>query len=355
MKKIYRAFYFLICAALCFFSSRKAYGAYPEKEKNKTDPVFIQSYEQELTGRVYLSQKYTSISLGGSSQYPGFRYRPNTTLNLGLGATYRSFSLNLAYGFPGLNGDGSQRGKTKYLDLQSHFYSRKWVLDLLGQFYHGYYLAPRNYVPGFPAYYINPDLKVRLTGVSAYYIFNPGRFSYRAALTQNEWQTRSAGTFLAGFDFYYGILKDEQAIIPEEISAAFPQGDVQRMRFINFGPGVGYAYTFVYKKNWFVTGSLTANLTVDLSKERSATEDRNNLSVSPNFLYRLGAGYNSATWACIFSLVNSTVSALGDASNKAYIFRTGNYRLTLAKRFSRKKKVDKLLDPIDKVMGQQAR
>lgn len=340
-------------AILVLFSFIPSYGKYQEAGNKLPDSLFVNTYEQELTGRLYLSQKYTSISLGGGNEYPGFRYKPNTTLNLGVGATYRSFSLNLAYGFPGLNGDGSQRGKTKYLDLQSHFYSKKWVVDLFGQFYHGYYLTPKNYVPGFPEYYIKPDLKVRLTGISGYYIFNPNRFSYRAALIQNEWQIRSAGTFLAGLEFNYGILKDGQTIVPEEIRAAFPQGNVQRMRFINFGPGIGYAYTFVYKKNWFITGSLTASLTVDFSKEQYLSEYKNNLSVSPNFLYRIGAGYNSRRWACIFSLVNNTVSVVGEANTKAYVFRTGNYRLTLAKRFPRKKKVRQILDPIDKVMDQK--
>lgn len=309
------------------------------------DSQYIESYKKTITGRIYFSQKYTSVSLDGNSKYPNFRYRPNTSLNFGVGMTYDMFTLNLAYGFPGLNGNSAQRGKTRYLDLQSHIYSRRFVIDVFGQFYKGFYIAPKNYVPGIPGFYQNPDLGISLMGFSAYYLFSPSRFSYQAALIQNEWQKRSSGTFLAGIDFYYGILSDEQYIIPEEIHNQFLQGKVNRLRFINFGPGVGYAYNFVYKKHWFAIGSLTGTLTADFTKENEESLEKTHLNVSPNFMYRLGVGYNSSNWEAVFTLVNSTVKAIGGYRNNSYTFRTGNYRLTFAHRFSLKSKISKALKP----------
>lgn len=310
----------------------------------KVDTNYVYSYKKALTGRTYLSQKYTSLSIGGSSQLPGFRYRPNTSLNFGLGLTYKMFTLNLAYGLPGLNGNGSQRGKTRYLDLQSHIYSRKFVVDLFGQFYNGFYISPKAYVPGNSGYYQNPDLKISLLGFAVYYLFNASGFSYQAALIQNEWQTRSSGTFLAGLNLNYGITKDNQSLIPTEIKNYFPQGDVQRLRFLNFGPGLGYAYNFIYKRHWFATGSLTATLTANFSKETEEHLSKTHTSVAPNFLYRLGIGYNSKNWEFVASLVNNTVTTKGALSNAPYLFRTGNFRLTLAHRFSMQNKFGKKLN-----------
>src|SRR5690606_33339924 len=108
----------------------------------KADSQYIHEYRHFLTGRTYFSQKYTGVGIGGSSQWPSFRYRPNTSLNFGFGLTYNAFTLNLAYGFPFLNRNHDQRGQTKYLDLQSHIYSRKFVTDIFGQFYKGFYIAP---------------------------------------------------------------------------------------------------------------------------------------------------------------------------------------------------------------------
>lgn len=328
------------------FAQKKLLDAQPE-----TDTNYIKSYNREITGRVYLSQKYTSIVVPGTSSAPSFRYRPNTTLNFGVGATYQSFSLNLAYGFPGLNGDGSQRGKTKYLDMQAHLYGRKVVTDLFGQFYKGYYVSPSGFVPGVSGFYIRPDLKVRMVGGSAYYVFNNRKFSYRAGLIQNEWQTRSAGTFLLGGDVYYGVINSDSTLIPQEIAENYPQGTVKRLRFFNIGPGGGYAYTYVYKQNWFATGSLTVNIPLDIVKENTATEHRNKVTVSPNFIYRLALGYNSRRWIYTASLVNGIVTAKGSFNDGSYRINTGNYRLTVARRFSLSRKSRKALKPVENILS----
>jgi hypothetical protein len=342
----------IVILLLCHGSPVHAWQKKPGQKISGTDTNFVTSFEHEITGRLYLSQKYTSIQVPGTSSMPSFRYRPNTTLNFGIGATYRSFSLNLAYGFPGLNGDGSERGKTRYLDMQAHIYARKWVFDFFGQFYKGYYIAPKDFVVGYPGYYIRPDLRVRMVGGSAYYILNNRKFSYRAGMIQNEWQTKSAGTFLLGFDAFYGVINSDSTIIPPEMASRFPQGDVERLRFFNFGPGGGYAYSFVYKRNWFVTGSLTVNIPVDFSKEQHFDgAEKNKVSLSPNFTYRFALGYNSRRWIYSASVVNSTIT-LDAASNEGiYKLSTGNYRLTVAKRFSIDRKVRKTLKPVDKVMS----
>lgn len=315
-----------------------------------TDTSFVKSYAEEITGRLYLSQKYTGLGIPGSSSVPGFRYVPNTTLNLGVGATYRSFTLNLAYGFPGLNGNSNERGKTRYLDMQAHLYGRKVVIDFFGQFYKGYYLSPKDYIAGYPGFYIRPDLRVRMVGGSAYYVFNHRKFSYRAGLIQNEWQSRSAGTFLLGGDIYYGIINSDSLLIPPEIAHRFPQGSVERMRFFNIGPGGGYAYTFVYKSHWFATGSLTVNIPIDFVKENTAAEYKNKISVSPNFMARLALGYNSRRWIYSATLVNSLVTAKGPYNPQNYVISTGNYRLTVARRFSLNRKTKKAMKPVDEVL-----
>jgi hypothetical protein len=314
------------------------------------DTNFVKSYDREITARLYLSQKYTSILMPGTSSVPAFRYRPNTTLNLGVGATYRSFSLNLAYGFSGLNQGAERRGDTRYLDLQAHLYAPQVVIDLFGQFYNGYYITPLDFVPNFSGYYLRPDMRVRLIGGSAYYVFNRNKFSYRAALIQNEWQTRSAGTLLVGAEAYYGNLSSDALLVPLELAALYPQGEVRRLRFFNIGPGIGYAYTYVYRKHWFATGSLTINVPLDFVQETSLAETRNKTTITPNFLYRLAIGYNSRRWICTASLVNGTVTANGSFNDNSYRISTGNYRLTLAHRFDVTRKINKVLKPVDNLL-----
>ncbi|MGN6618608.1 MAG: DUF4421 domain-containing protein [Ilyomonas sp.] len=216
-----------------------------------SDTNFYVSYPQKITARFYFSQKYTAFTLRNPNGNNALSYRPNTTLNMGVGVTYHNLSLNLAYGFAFLNHD-KEKGKSKYLDLQGHLYPQKWVIDYFGQFYKGYYLHPAGYLPDYGnKYYQRPDAKVTLLGLAAYKIFNHKKFSYRAALIQNEWQKKSSGSLLAGAQAYYGVIKADSAWIPSEVKNNYSPGDIAVVRFFNIGPGIGYAYTFVVHQHFF--------------------------------------------------------------------------------------------------------
>ncbi|MFT4032039.1 MAG: DUF4421 domain-containing protein [Siphonobacter sp.] len=299
-----------------------------QTKKNWIDTSYISTYNGQLTGRVYLSQKYSSLRLyNGSTRVI---YRPNTTLNLGVGATYQSLTLNLAYGFPFLN-QNDAKGKTKYLDLQSHLYGRKWVYDLYGQFYRGYYLSTP-YIPLFTTssgeYYKRPDIYLRMVGLSSYHLFNGHRFSYRAALVQNEWQKKSAGSWMTGAEVYYGSIGADSTLIPMTYQ---PQTEIRRVHFFKIGPGVGYAYSWVLNRHFFATASLTGNLNINITKEYIADEKLNRVNVRPNLNYRAVIGYNSQLWNVSLSLVNSDVVLSGETLTN-YLIRTGNYRLNVARR-----------------------
>src|SRR5688572_32818258 len=111
-----------------------------QQDSTYQDSTYYVSYERQLTTRFYFSKKYTSLKFRDIGENYNLTYRPNTTLNMGVGATYRSFTLNLAYGFGFLNPERGQ-GDTKYLDLQFHTYTRRFVIDMFGQFYRGFFLT----------------------------------------------------------------------------------------------------------------------------------------------------------------------------------------------------------------------
>ncbi|MCF1713381.1 DUF4421 domain-containing protein [Flavihumibacter sp. RY-1] len=314
----------------------------------RADTNYIQTYDSLITGRYFFSRKYTSISLQGPENLANLRYRPNSTLNMGVGATYRGFTLNLAYGFPFLNPERG-RGKTKYLDLQSHIYTRNWTIDFFGQFYKGYYLNPKGLGHADPqSYYLRPDLGISLFGLAVYNLRNGEKFSYRAAFLQSEWQKKSAGAFLFGGEIYAGSVTGDSAIVPSTLAADYPQRDIWRIRFLEFGPGAGYAYTLVVKKHFFVTGAATLNMDFGISREFKNDQSSDKLTISPNFIYRGVAGYNGNNWNLNFSFVGNTILVRGASSKNDYRFNTGNYRFTLAKRikpYGRFKRQLKFFDP----------
>lgn len=121
--------------------------------KAQYDSTYYVSYGHMITGRFYFSQKYTTFNFSNIDKDVTLDYKPNTTLNIGVGATYKWATLNLAYGFGFLNHD-SDKGETKYLDLQLHCYGRKFALEGLGQFYTGFYLDNTKVTDVLGHYYV---------------------------------------------------------------------------------------------------------------------------------------------------------------------------------------------------------
>jgi hypothetical protein len=316
------------------------------------DTTYYQSfYGKNITGRYYFSQKYTAFEIKRNSETtPRLRYTPNTTLNMGIGATYRSFTLNLAFGFGFLNRGEEQKGKTKYWENQGHKYGRKWGYDFYAQFYKGYYLYPKGLGSNDKdLYYIRPDIKFNLFGIAPFRILNDKKFSYRAAMVQNEWQKKSAGSFLLGGEIYYGIVKADSALVPDTMSPLYKQEGIHKIQLFEIGPGAGYAYTLVLAHHFFVTGAVNANLNVGWAKETNNLDTEDCFSFAPNFLYRAAVGYNSRSWNVNVSWVSNRISVRGPSSADGYIARAGNIRAAFARQFPVGPKAKKILKPLDRM------
>lgn len=87
-------------------------------------------------------------------------------------------------------------------------------------------------------------LRMNVVNVSAYYSFNHRRFSFPAALFQNYYQLRSAGSWLAGLSFQSGSIKTT-----DELKARSPLAPEVHLTFANVALGGGYGYNFVFGKH----------------------------------------------------------------------------------------------------------
>ncbi len=301
------------------------------------DTSYYVTYPNSVTPRVYLSQKYAVFILPSvSDKVKDLRYAANTKLNTGIGATYHNFSANISYGFGFLNRD-IEKGETKSFDLQAHLYRQKWAIDALALFYKGFALYPKDYARNnSTAYYYRPDVKFDFFGLAAYRLLNGEKFSYKAAMIQNEWQKRSSGSLLLGGEASYGIIKADSALVPKQAENTFPQAGIESIKFLNLGPGAGYAYTLVIKKHFFVMGSLIANVDISFSSEERINGTNHSVSLNPGFIYKAATGYNSNTWNVSINCVGNGLWVGSESTSKRYILPTGNYRIILAKKIDLK-------------------
>jgi Domain of unknown function (DUF4421) len=308
------------------------------------DTTYYKTYDGFLTGRLYLGNKYAMLDIVPPDQKEKtISYRPNTPTTLGIGGTYQWLTINLAFGFKFLNQYKSARGETNYLDLQSHIYGRRSLIDFNGQFYKGFYLKPTT-TPVEP-YYIRPDIGITQIGLNYEYLFNWRKFSFRASMLQSERQLKSAGTPMVGISSHYFITSADSSFVPDKPLYNGMQ-DVSRLRNFDIGPSVGYAYTLVVAQRIFLTGAFTAQF-INFAKGEHAGLEKTQVALRPNYMARVAMGYQRPKWTLAATWVNQNL--LTKAPTYKYNVLAGQLRISVAYRFEPNAKVKKALRPIELV------
>ncbi len=318
-------FFIVILIALCFPYQSKA------QKKESVDNGYYITYPDRLMLDVYLMQKFAPLTIS-SKQEQELNYRTTSKLNYGVGFAYNGFGLNVSYG---LSNKDNGKGKTKGLDFQFHLYPHKWAVDLLGSFRKGYYLDPKkNNGLSQPDFYVRPDLHRSIVGLSVFRVPNSHKFSYRAAFTTNDWQTKSAGSILFGGEAYYGSIKGDSVIVPASVGSLYEQAGIDKVNFFSIGPGLGYAYTLVIAKNFFITGSAIGSIDLNFSTEERTSNKKNKTSIIPGGIYKAAIGYNSSTWSVSANITGNALYVGSESSSKEYFLPTGNLRFIVAKKLA---------------------
>lgn len=300
--------------------------AFAQEEEHPFDTNYYMVYPKEANLRLYLSQKFTGFRLGFEGLPKSLVYDPNTTRNLGVGFTYKWATLNLAYGFGFLNPNNG-RGRTRYLDLQSHQYMGKWNIDVFAQFYKGYFL--NNRPSSIANEYLRPDIRVTELGVTAQYVMNHERFSFKAAFLNTEYQKRSAGTWLLGGNVFYGRVKGDSALAPA-FSGVNAAENVEEASFVKMGPLGGYAHTFVIKRHYYISTGLTVHLNVGEYEFTSENFNEEEFFFSTDFGIRSAIGYTSHHYNLGVMFVSANVHMSSDMRD---VLQTGNFRIVATYRF----------------------
>lgn len=188
-------------------------------------------------------------------------------------------------------------------------------------------------------------MTVKLVGAAMYRVLNGNRFSYGAGLSQNAWQQRSAGSFLIGGEAFYLAIGSDSSFTPHKVDSSITNKNVRKLHLFEIGPGLGYAYSLVIRRHYFLLGSLNANINVRYSREIGNNTGSGQGGFSPNYMLRLGGGYNSARWGLNFMWLTTGVNTEGKASGYQYSISTGNYRLVYARRFAINRRMRTILGP----------
>jgi hypothetical protein len=149
-------------------------------------------------------------------------------------------------------------------------------------------------------------LKVSITGVNLYYIFNYRHFSYPAAFAQSSCQKISCGTWMAGLgylnnhiDFDYERM---EALAKEHLGQEVKLDtgfNFKSVKYRNISASVGYAYNWVFARNWLFCSSLSLALGYKKSyseEEKSKTSGFDFSNFNVDGIGRFGIVWNNTKW-----------------------------------------------------------
>jgi hypothetical protein len=102
----------------------------------------------------------------------------------------------------------------------------------------------------------------------------------------------------------------------------------------SIGANAGYAHTFVYKSNFFLTVSLVGGVGAGTNRlVEPGAEDLLKTALHFSTTARAAIGYNSPRYYAGFSVVNLALRSQTPVGRSAVSFDTGNFRLNFCRRF----------------------
>jgi hypothetical protein len=241
------------------------------KERINQDTItYYDDYTELLALRLYTNTKWNALDIIKDDFT--LQLRPNSPTALGLGFNYKSYGLGIAIGIPKSASSNEKYGKTNRFDLQVNAYGKKLGIDGYLQYYKGYYMAnPEDFMDWNKEYYPTlPDMEVFSFGLNGFYIFNSKKFSYKAAFVRNQVQRKSAGSITTGVFSQMDIVQTDNGFVPNGVEDSINVNfDLKSFRTVAIGLTVGYLYTWVISKHFFLNVGATpgfGNQTIQLEK-----------------------------------------------------------------------------------------
>jgi hypothetical protein len=308
--------FILIFLTLALSAQEAGINLYSKPDKDQ-DSIYLRSYGNFFVPAVYTIRHFSSFYTKDNISKKQINYEPNIALGVGICASYKWLGIAGSSAFGFLNRDDQIYGKTKKMDFYTNLYSKRFLYDINFQYYNGYHISnPRvvdsTWKPGM-SYPYRPDISTVTVGVAVYYIMNYKHFSLRAPYNYCDEQLHSSGSWiLGGFTSLYSMAAQDSNIVPRNV----PFQDTARMRAlysIDFGFSGGYAYTWVIKKHWFISGMILPGLSIqNFAGYNDITGAKSVSSLALKSQTRFAIGYSRMRfyigWVLVFDAFNINTS-----------------------------------------------
>ena len=319
------------------------------REFDRLNKDYIEPQHYEFTVMGQITRTFESFILSSNGQQ--IKLAPDGLTKIGPYFGWRWFFLG--YTFDITNIGFSQSGLRKEFDLS--IYSSQVGIDI---FYRrtGNDYKIRDVRLG---YGVNGDLfeglpfdgvNVGITGASAYYIFNHGRFSYPAAFSQSTCQKISCGSWMAGIGYTKNTLDMDYDKLQTTLKSRMDKSQELQLdsglmfsdiKYSDFMISGGYAYNWVFAKNWLFCASAQLAACYKSSYGKIADEKKGFSfdKVNLDGIGRFGMVYNNTRWYAGWSAILCTNNYRTSRFTASNVF--GSFNAYIGYNFLLKKKYRK--------------
>jgi hypothetical protein len=150
-----------------------------------------------------------------------------------------------------------------------------------------------------------------IKGFNLYYIFNHRQFSYPAAFSQSTIQRRSAGSSLLGIGYTQHTLtvdwNELNDVIKERLGNRVSSSPIDstlmfsEVKYTDVSVSGGYAYNWVFARNWVLAGSVSLALAYkrssgDVTHRSFSISDFKFNNINIDGIGRFGVVWNNSRW-----------------------------------------------------------
>ena len=152
-----------------------------------------------------------------------------------------------------------------------------------------------------------PDLRTISFGLQYLYAINYTKFSLKAPFVLNEIQKKSAGSPIVGANFSLYVLNADSSLIPKSGVDVFDSRTrISDFSNMSFGINVGYMYSFIFKKHFFLTLSAIPGIHLNMGDYSTGERTITETSINAQFIAMNSIGYNGERVYTGFQYINNS-------------------------------------------------
>lgn len=277
-------------------------------------------YDDKIINSLYFIDTSNSFSFlfesGGENKQ--LNLLPNRKAQIGVNISYKF--IDISYGFsPYFFAENKDNSDSKLFTLSTRLYHKKWMQSIVFINQKGFYIQD-----DITAYF--PRLRTTKIGGTTSYIFND-KFSFKTIVNQKEWQTKSAGSFIPNFSFFYTNFD-----LNDGSSGQYSDVYLSTL-------SASYFYNLVIKKQLLIS--------VGISPGFGFNRVDNNLSTVYELTGSLNLGYNIDSF---FSLLNLNFTDFTEDSTAKIKLNDSfsTFKFTFGYRFDPPKKAKEIFDRVNR-------